>query len=385
MTYEVSVIREQSELKQALAEWREFLSELPAGRDFFNDPDVIDFAVEQMGKSPFIVMVRQAGALQCIAPFHMEPSRFRLQFSVFTIASLPVQQMSLFGSGFVYRRSADVAKCCALVFDAVQQADFDLSLLNALELNGPLWQYCSADNHKPVGLSFVRPSQLIDTAFRRELPSTFDDYLATLGSSTRASLKRRSKKLLSGHGAKLTRVTSSDQVAPFLDAADEIFGDSWQAKTYGQSQRNGLGEVARLQSIARHGWFRSYLLTGDMGPLAFQFGYLYGDTFYACDFAFAQKWSEHGPGAVLMHLMLEDLYRDKPPRFLDLGTGDSPQKHSFRGAPRDVGDYYVIPRKRWRRLMNAQRGLSKIEAVGRATLVKLGLDKAVRRFLKHKR
>jgi len=382
--YEVSIVCDQCDLRRALPEWREFLSGNPDGCNFFNDPDVIEFTVARGGNSPFIVMVRHSGTLQCIAPFCVQPSNFRLQFSVFTLASLPVRLLTLFGNDFVYRKNVDASNCCALVFDAVQHASFDLSLLNAVETRSLLWKYCASKNHKPAALRFVRPSRLIDTTFRVELPATFDDYLAMLGSSTRGSLKRRTKKLVSGHGATLIKVTSSDQVPQFLNAADEIYCDSWQAKTYGPIKRNGAEEIARLQHIARHGWLRCYLLVGDKGPLAFQIGFHYSDTFHACDFAYAQQWSDFGPGAVLMYLTLQNLFQEDTPRVVDLRPGDSPQKRTFRTSPFEVADYYVIPRSRWRRVIAAQRALNNIEAVTRATIVKMGMDNAIRRFLKHK-
>ncbi len=344
MTYDVSVIREHAELQRALPDWREFLTGNPEGCGFFNDPAVIEFAVAQGGISPFIVMVRKAGVLQCIAPFRVQLSHFRLQFSVFTLASLPARLMTLFGSGLIYRKDTDVSRCCAKVFDAVQHANFDLSFLNAVETRSPLWEYCASKNHKPVGLRFARASRIVDRTFRLALPATFGDYWALLGSSTRASLKRRAKKLLAEHGAALVKVTSHNQAQQFLDAVEEIYRDSWQAKTYGHIKKNTDEAVARLKHVARQGWLRSYLLIGEKGPLAFQLGYLYRDTFYACDFAYAQRWCGLGPGAVLMYLMLEELYRDLSPRYLDLGAGDSPQKRSFRASPHEVADYYVIPR-----------------------------------------
>jgi hypothetical protein len=197
-------------------------------------------------------------------------------------------------------------------------------------------------------------------------------------------LKRCTKRLLAEHSSEVVKVTAASQVRSFLDDADAIYSQSWQAKTYGEVRKNGEADVARMEYIAAHGWLRSYLLTSTAGPLAFQFGYQYGETYYACDFAFDRKWSHLGPGAALMYLMLEDLHRERPPRVIDLGAGDSPQKRTFRGTPRSVGDYYVVPRNRWRYVVAAQRCLSDVEAGVRNVLVRTGSDRAVRRLLKRK-
>jgi hypothetical protein len=385
MTYEVSVIRDKEDLQRAIPEWRDFVSSTSRGSCFFNDPDVIEFDVCQGDVLPFIVMVRQAGVLQCVAPLRVQPSGFQLQFSVFTLATFPVQLMTMWGNGFIFRKDAAVGECCAQIFDTVRADNFDLIFLNAVETDSPLGNYCASNNYKPAGLRFARPARIIDHTYRLELPATFSEYLGTLGSNTRASLKRRAKKLIACHGAEMVRITSADQVPTFLNAVDEVYRDSWQAKRLGPNKFNNASELARFRHVAQHGWLRSYLLLGDRGPLAFQVAYQYGDALHACDFAFAQQWSKYGPGAVLMYLMLEDLYQDVSPRVVDLREGASGQKRSFRAVPHAVADCYVIRRNSWRHVIAAQRGLSEIEAVGRTVIMMTGLDNAVRRYLKPKR
>ena len=384
MSYEVVVVQDRTELRAVLPEWQDLLTRSPRSCGVFNDPTIVEFSVSQGAVLPHIVLIRRGGVLECVSPFRIQPSHFRLQFSVFQLASLPVRLMTLFGNDFVYAENADVAHCCSLVFDALHRDDFDLSILNAIDTESRLWQYCAAANGQPRGLRLVRSNRRTDKSFDLELPKNFAEYLASLGSNTRGSLKRRTKNLLADHSGKLIKVVSVDQVRLFLDDVDVIFRDSWQSKTYGEVKRNHDAEIARLEHVARQGWLSSYLLTSDLGPLAFQIGYRYGDKYYACDFAFARRFSSLGPGATLMYLMLEDLFRVDPPRVVDFRDGDSPQKRTFRGVPHDVGDFYAIPSNRWRHFVNAQRGLSEIESIVRTALVQMRLDDVLRRILKHK-
>jgi len=382
--YEVAIIRDRAQLHAVLPAWRGLLEGNALNSDIFNDPAVIDCAFGEGSASPFIVVVRRHGVIECVAPFATRQSEFPLQFSVFRLATIPLRLMTLFGTDFVFAENVDICQCCSLVFEAVRQADCDLTILYALDARSPLWEYCAAANGKPRGLRFARPCRHLDKSFMLELPASFAEYVGELGSSTRSSLKRRTKKLLAEHGAKLIKVDAAEQIPAFLAAADAVYQDAWQSKTYGGAKRDRPAEIERLQQIARHGWLQCYLLESDLGPLAFQFGYRYRDTFYACDFAFARQWAALGPGGVLMYLMLEDLYAESRPRFVHLGAGDSPQKHTFRGVPRDVADYWVIPRNRWRLVVSTQRGLSGVESAIRALLVRTGLDNAIRRLLKHK-
>ena len=384
MTYSVTVVREPDALIEVLPEWRDFIASKPHGCSVFNDPDVVEFAVSQNGPLPYIVMVRRAGHLTCIAPFGIHSTHFGLRLSVFKLASFSVRLLKLFGDDVVYSADADMAECCSLIFKSMGFQSFDLVYFEALDMQSRLWQYCASANGKPSGMSFARPASAREKSFQIELPPTFAEYLATLGSDTRRTIKRRTKKLLAEHGATLVKVTTADQVPSFLNDVDAIYRDSWQAKTYGHWKRNGDEEIARFEHIARQGWLHCYLLTSDVGPLAFQIGYLYGDMFYAFGCAFSQQWCSFGPGVVLMYMTLEDLFQSCRPRVIDLGYGDGALKRTFRGLSRDVGDYYVTPVNRWRHLVAAQRGLSEIETIARNALVRTGLDNVVRRALKHK-
>ena len=228
-------------------------------------------------------------------------------------------------------------------------------------------------------------SDALEKSLQIALPPTFAEYLSMLSAGTRYTRKRDTKKLLADHGATLVRITTADQVPSFLNDVDAIYRDSWQAKTYGYWKRNSDEEIARFKHIASRGWLRSYVLVAHGVPMAFLIGHLYRSSFYIPAWAFAQKWSHLGPGAVLVYLTIEDIYKDTPPGMVDLGYGDSAIKRSFRGSPHDVGDYYVTPGNRWHHLVAAQRGLSEIETVARNALIRTGLDNAVRRLLKHKR
>jgi hypothetical protein len=303
---------------------------------------------------------------------------------VFKLAGFPVRMLKLLGEDLVYSSDADVAKCCSLIFSAIDFKDFDLVYFEGLDARSPLWDYCSASNGKPSTLRFVRPNHAKEKSFQIHLPRTFEEYLTSLGSGTRYSRKRSARILATDHGATLVKITSADQVRSFLKQVDEIYCDSWQSKTYGHWKRDSEEEIAQFENIARHGWLRSYLLTSNQGPMAFLIGYFYNDTYYVPAWAFAQRWASLGPGAVLVYLTIEDLYNDTPPKLVDLGYGESAIKRSFRGLPHDVGDYYVVPRNRWRYLIAAQRCLSDVEAGVRNVLVRTGSDRAVRRLLKRK-
>jgi CelD/BcsL family acetyltransferase involved in cellulose biosynthesis len=383
-SYSAEVINTRSALQAAVPEWRDFIASNPRGCCLSNDPAVIEHEVSTGAVSPQVVQIRRHGELKCIAPFSIRNSRLPIQFSVYTLARYPLQLLSLYGTDLIFASDADAYRCCALACESIHEAPFDLGILYSLDSRGELWRYFAAANGEPQQLQFVRPNDYCEKCFRIQLPDTFAEYMSVLSSSTRSTLRRRAKKLTTEHGARLKKFTNPDGVREFLESVEAVFQDAWQARTYGQLQRDCPSEIERLKSIAKEGWLRCYLLESDSGPMAFQIGYQYRDIFYACDFAFARKWADMGPGAVLMYLMMEDLFNDSRPQVVDLGAGDSPQKHTFRGSPFDVGDYWIIPQNRWRFVALAQRSLTKVESSVRSLLVRTKMDAAIRRMLKHK-
>jgi hypothetical protein len=188
--------------------------------------------------------------------------------------------MTLYGSDFVCLPDADLLQCCSLVFDTLSEAPFDLAHLHAVDVESPLWRYCAARGRHPRVLRFARPSRTEDRTFELQVETSFDEYLSKLGPKSRSSLRRRAKKLCSEQSATLVRITSAEQVPSFLEDVNTVFSDSWQAKAHGTSNMGDTSQVDRLKHIADQGWLRSYLLTSNVGPLAFQIGYQYGDTYY---------------------------------------------------------------------------------------------------------
>ena len=173
MTYEVTVIRDLDALQAVLPEWRDFIASRPHGCSFYNDPDIVEFAVSQNGQSPHIVMVRRAGRLECVGPFSVHSSQFGLRLSVFKLASFPVHLLKLFGEDFVYSADADAATCCSLILNALDFTDFDLVYFEALDTRSPLWAYCSATNGTPNGLRFRQAGSRYGEVFPNRTPTNF--------------------------------------------------------------------------------------------------------------------------------------------------------------------------------------------------------------------
>jgi CelD/BcsL family acetyltransferase involved in cellulose biosynthesis len=209
--------------------------------------------------------------------------------------------------------------------------------------------------------------------------------MAALTPSTRQELRRKTRRLMNDNQGKLVKVTRPEQVPEFLDQLDAVYHTSWQAKTFGYQAKNTEAQRRRFDRIAAQGWLRSYVLLQDKQPIAFELGYQYGGRYYGEECGFDPAHAKLGAGSVLMHLVIEDLYKEDKPALLDFGFGDAPYKRSFGNTEHDAASLYLAPPNVWRQLLTLQRGLNYLDVNVRSLLVKSRLDGLVRRILKHKK
>ncbi len=385
--YVCRILQTVNEIDSIVPAWSRLRDLEARGCNFQNDPQLIAAAVKlDLPATPFVAIVERSGALLAVAPFVVVNNIFRVRFSVFSLFSLKVRLLKLLGNSVILGNNVSADQC----FEAISQAlkehsdKFDLLFLDGIPSDDELWKYFQRDSFRQKGLRVFPAASAPDLGFRLSLPPSFDEYFQSLGANTRKSLKKRTKDLCERNQGVLSKITQPAEVELFLRQVDEVYRDSWQAKTYGGNVRCIPSEIARLQGIAELGWLRSYVLCRGETPVAFQLGYQYRGEFYAMDFAFAQAEADCSPGAVLMHLMFQDLYVRDTPHQVDLGHGDSPQKHTFRAVPYEVNFAYVVPRERRAWFIRVQQMLTNMERCIRSGLVRLKLDRAVRRILKRK-
>ena len=148
---------------------------------------------------------------------------------------------------------------------------------------------------------------------------------------TRNTLKRRVKKLRE-HGAgslECVRVETEDQVDAFYESAFAVAEKSWQHKSLGRCLEETSLYRNNLRSLARLGALRAYLLKCGGIPCAFVIGYQPEDILQFEQTAYSSDFARLSPGTVLYYMMLEDLYRYRPPRLVNHGIGVTPHKRLF--------------------------------------------------------
>lgn len=165
-------------------------------------------------------------------------------------------------------------------------------------------------------------------------------YLEEKSAKARRNL-RREARILREHGGtlELRRVVAEAEVDGLVDAALAICARSWQRRVLGQRIDRAIHQP-KFRDLARVGMLRSYVLECGGEPCAFLVGYQFEGMFQAIETAFDERLISLSPGAVLFHLVIEDLLAHNAPAALNFGQGDTAYKR--RLANREFHDAEVF-------------------------------------------
>lgn len=381
------VLASREALAAFLPQWRLFVSDSTVGRNLFNDPDYVRARLEaEPGLTPLIVTIWNQDRLCAVAPFYLHQGRFALRCSVWRLATWPARFARLFGDDIQVAAEASPQACIAAAFQTLlnHHAEYDLVAFDALPMDHVLWNMVTGPSIRSSGWRWFHAEAQAELRHQILLPASHEAYMASLGSRTRQNLRRMARKLCQERQGRLLRITQPEQVPQFLDQVDQVFRETWQAKTFGYWPRNRPDQVAFFQELARLGFLRSYLLQDGDRPLAYDIAFQYRDVFHAYEIGFAQSAAELSPGTVLMHLFIEDLFRERTPRWVDFGSGNQQYKKSLCTHSHSVADILLIHNLWWRWLCYLQLNIFRFERIARASLTLANIDKIVRRLLKHR-
>jgi hypothetical protein len=207
----------------------------------------------------------------------------------------------------------------------------DCVRMNSIPVESFACKMIYANEHKD-GQYFVHPRRLEPREWIYLEPgNSLEAFLEGKQKRTRNTLKRRVKKLRE-HGAgslECVRVETEDQVDAFYESAFAIAEKSWQHKYLGRCLEETTLYRKNLKSLARLGALRAYLLKCRDVPCAFVIGYQYEDVLQFEQTAYSSDFARFSAGTVLYYMLLEDLYRYRPPKLVNHGIGVTPHKRLF--------------------------------------------------------
>jgi len=186
---------------------------------------------------------------------------------------------------------------------------------------------------------------------------SWEDYVATLGASHRANLRRRLRKLEERFTVELQRVEHEAELSGALDTLFELHHRRWAAR--GGSDGLGSTELMAFHrdfalAALRRGWLRLFVLRLDGRAVAALYGFRYHGRFLFYQSGFDPECAEHAVGMVLMAHAIRSAMEEGAREF-DFLHGEEPYKYLWTTTSRQLARVELFPpgwrgrvEQRWR-------------------------------------
>jgi hypothetical protein len=311
------------------------------------------------------------------------PFRYRADGLLFRMGNLrmgrlPYRILELFGCGVVAERDEVVA-------DALTQLDevpwpFHAVIVQEAPVDSPLWRAIGAGRARNLR-TFGRDEGIHHML---DLPGSVDEYLARFSNKTRATWKRKGRKLESELGPLRLRVyTTPDEVTELLTTIEPVFRRTYHYHLLGRNLSSANEQlVTNLTRWGHKGWLRGYVLFAGEHPAAYVIGSLARGRFSYDMPGYDPDLAATSPGILLLLRMIEDLI-GAGARLLDFGGGDADYKRLLATRSFPERSALLVRRSGYALgLAELQHGMSATARAASRLLERLDIKADVKRWMR---
>lgn len=172
---------------------------------------------------------------------------------------------------------------------------------------------------------------------------TWDSYLATLGASHRANVRRRIRGLEQRFDVRFERVTTDAVRREAFEKLVEYHRRRFDARgtAFTTAGSRAFHDEITKRALDR-GWLRLYVLRLNGDIAAVMYGFLYGGTFYFYQHGFDDRYQEHSIGLVLMAMSIQAAIDEGAAGF-DMLWGTEPYKFLWARETRELHNIHLFP------------------------------------------
>jgi CelD/BcsL family acetyltransferase involved in cellulose biosynthesis len=172
---------------------------------------------------------------------------------------------------------------------------------------------------------------------------TWDSYLATLGASHRANVRRRLRALEQKFDVRFEQVTADQDRREALTQLTHYHERRFEARgtAFRTASLCAFHEEATRRFLDR-GWLRMFVLRVNGAPAAVMYGFLYNRTFYFYQHGFDDSYQQHSIGLVLMALSIRAAIEEGATEF-DMLWGTEPYKFLWARHVRELRNLHLFP------------------------------------------
>jgi len=176
--------------------------------------------------------------------------------------------------------------------------------------------------------------------WHQPLENSWPGYLAARPTALRETIRRRTKRLLGGLGARITLVESPENLDQAIADYGAIYAASWK-----EAEPFENFVAAYMREAAGEKTLRLFLLHLNEAPIAAQVWIVQGHTGHLLKLAHADSHHALSPGTVLTAHAIQHLMQHDRIAHLDFGRGDDPYKSLWTTCRRQrIGLLLANPR-----------------------------------------
>jgi CelD/BcsL family acetyltransferase involved in cellulose biosynthesis len=260
------------------------------------------------------------------------------------VGILPLSRSSASSTGIPYRQLVAIPDLCCRSGLLIRDADPGLlkAIMHHAFKHVPDWEALCIelveDSPSHTALETLRRDGSVSARIMHSLktpaiilPSDPEQYFATLSAGVRRNIKRYTEKKLGALGKVGIRFYDSEQDATeFVDAMLSIERRSWKEKAGTSITTNPSQEKlyrAFTPRAAKNGWLLSTVISINDEPIAYSYGFVFGNIFSQEKSSFDDKYSEYSPGLMVPVAVIRELCRRGIQVFDWMGIAD---EHKLR-------------------------------------------------------
>ena len=158
-----------------------------------------------------------------------------------------------------------------------------------------------------------------------KLPSSWEEYLSSLSKNMRSSINTKIRRIEKHYQARRRRCETAEELPQFLEHLYAMHTNRWQLREEPGSfllpeRRQFYADMAR-EFLAR-GWLDFSLLELDSKPVAAEFGFRFGKSYYFLQSGFDPAYSSDSVGFVLKALVFRAMIQEGMELYDFLGEND---------------------------------------------------------------
>jgi hypothetical protein len=344
------------------------------------DLDYYQAVMESKGSTaaPYVLILYDEGIPKTILVGRIEDAVMKLKIGYKILVRRRVRALNVVWDGVL---GEDSYKNCELLVreltEILSRKEIDMVGINHIRIDSPLFRAAKS----VPGILCRDYFPTVDTEWKLRLPSSYEEYLQSMASKTRANLRNYSNRITKRFGG-----TMSIRCYAAEADLDSLMHDV--EKVASKSYQRGLGvgfinnEETRKRFVVglKRNWLKSYLLYIKGEPAAFWNAWHYGETLSMESTGFLSEYREYHLGIYLLMKVIEESIRAQLVKYLSFGPGDGEYKRIYCNEGQQEASIHVFAPKCRGIVLNAERTvITSADRLGRMCLHHLGIYKVIKK------